>query len=300
MHAMRQTWDRCGPVVLRADPELVGALLQTDRETEIGRKWLGRMRFESVAVTFVEPLRIRDGDQVCIYRGFFAAGTVSRSAPGWPPSAAMVAAGSGAEPMWTTYRPFSESEDVRILWLLEYEGHPNLRGGQTMAHPLRTGKAGPRTISQFIERLNRAYQRSGHGDDDAALLTPLGLLLLMYLSSSEPDLADVEPRSPTGNTTSRKGPRVINLGLRVGAALRSWRKGSASGAGPAGWRLPPHIRAAHWRRSRLARRDDTGAIVGDVHGAEGAAWDYIWYWIPPTPVNVSAEGPTPAVRQLRH
>lgn len=303
MQAMRSTWERLGPVVLRADPDLVGALLSTDRDTEIGRQWLGRMRFDCVALTFAEPIRIHDGDNVCVYRGFFASGVVSKPRPGVRPPQIGDGLDEHAEAVWTTYHPFGDADDVRILWLLEYEGHPNLRGGQTMTLPLHNQEKGPRTIAQFIDRLNRAYGALGHGEDDAGILTPLGLLLLMYLSSSEPDLSEVDPgtdrRGAPPDARRRKAPRVINLGLRVGGAVRGWRRAGAGGRGKStGWHLPPHIRAAHWRRSRIARRDDASVIVGDVHGEEGVDWDYVWHWIPPTPVNVTAEGPAPAVRQL--
>jgi len=286
-------------VVLRADADLVGALLSTDRDTEIGRQWLGRMRFESVALTFAEPLRIRDGDQVCVYRGFFATGFTSRPTTDRPAPVAATEGGLKVESTWTTYRRFSEGDGIRIVWLLEYEGHPDLRGGQTMTIPLRAEEEGPRTIGQLIDHLHTAYLAMGHGEEDAATLVPLGLLLLMYLSSSDPDLSEVEPAPHRRGAPVKKAPRVINLGLRVGGALRSWRKsGPARRGETTGWHLPPHIRAAHWRRSRVAHRDEAGNIVGDVHGDEGVDWDYVLHWIPPTPVNVAANGPQPVVRQL--
>jgi hypothetical protein len=273
--------------------------LSTDRNTEIGRQWLGRMRFECAAVTFAEPISIRDRESVCVYRGFFATGFTSRSAPNRRPPMAAMGRGFDPEAVWTTYCPFSDAEDVRIMWLLEYEGRPHLRGGQTMTLPLRNDEPGPKTVGAYIDHLNVAYRALGHGDDDAAVLTPLGLLLLMYLSSSEPDLSDVEPGATGRRPAKRKDPQVINLGLRVGSALRTWRwTGSAPPGEATGWHLPPHISVAHWRRSRVARRDGGGAIVGNVHGEEGVDWDYVWHWIPPTPVNVSTDGPAPAVRQL--
>ncbi|WP_426562127.1 hypothetical protein ACPPVT_16520 [Angustibacter sp. McL0619] len=67
-----------------------------------------------------------------------------------------------------------------------------------------------------------------------------------------------------------------------------------------GWRLPPHIRKAHWHRVRVAVRDEAGVIVGDRAGQQGVDWFYELRWYPPTPVNVSpaTTGPDPVVRKV--
>lgn len=63
-----------------------------------------------------------------------------------------------------------------------------------------------------------------------------------------------------------------------------------------GWRLPPHVRRAHWHRVRVANRDQTGAIVGNRTGAADVDWHYEMRWYPPAPVNVSNDEPPPTVR----
>jgi hypothetical protein len=121
---MRTTWDQTDRVLLRCDPDLVGALLDADRDTEIGSNWLSHMRFRSAAFVFSGPLRIPDDDDdICLYRGFFAAGTKHRDTHS--PSG-----------IWTTYHAFSEAEDVRLVWLFGFEGSPNFRGGQTLQLPV--------------------------------------------------------------------------------------------------------------------------------------------------------------------
>lgn len=56
----------------------------------------------------------------------------------------------------------------------------------------------------------------------------------------------------------------------------------------------PHWRKGHWRRARLAHRDDTGAIIGDVHGSQGQDWDYRLDWIKPKRVNARLDSTDPA------
>ena len=49
--------------------------------------------------------------------------------------------------------------------------------------------------------------------------------------------------------------------------------------------MSPHARRGHWRRSRVATRDASGQIVGDVHGVHGTDWRYVGHWIAPTLVH---------------
>ena len=67
--------------------------------------------------------------------------------------------------------------------------------------------------------------------------------------------------------------------------------------GIAEWRLPPHIRIAHWHRVRVAERDENGNVIGNRLGVEGIDWHYEPRWYPPTPVNADG-GVAPAVRDL--
>ena len=102
---------------------------------------------------------------------------------------------------------------------------------------------------------------------------------------------------PAYATHSEPSPQQIresvigNLGWRTGAALRQQRK-RPSGAGESegspglgGWRLPPHIRKAHWHRVRIVERDENSHAIGSREGIEGVDWHYELRWYPPTPVN---------------
>jgi hypothetical protein len=102
---------------------------------------------------------------------------------------------------------------------------------------------------------------------------------------------------------------VGNAGWRVGAAIRTWRKTSGPAVspagtrpaetGPSGWRLPPHIRRAHWHRVRIATRNRMGNVTGNRSGEQGTDWHYEMRWYPPIPVNVSDQiPPGPTVREL--
>ena len=112
---------------------------------------------------------------------------------------------------------------------------------------------------------------------------------------------------PAYATHSEPSPQQIresvigNLGWRTGAALRQQRK-RPSGAGESegspglgGWRLPPHIRKAHWHRVRIVERDENSHAIGSREGIEGVDWHYELRWYPPTPVNADG-GVAPTVR----
>ena len=300
MHNQRGLWERTDRILLRCDPDLVGALLDTARDSEIGSHWLSHLPYRSVAVVLTDPLRIPDGERICIYHGFFAAGVRVRKAPLLPTPDFVGPKGGGA--LWTTYHSLDEGEDVRLIWLFSVE-RTNEPGAQTVSVPV-TGPifTRPRTVGDLIEQIGAAYAATGAGASDASLLVPVGLLILMYLASEEPDITS--PPALHGSSGQAPGGAVIaDLGLRVGSAIRQYRREAAEPEpdGPAragGWRLPPHIRSAHWRRSRIAKRADDGTITGDVHGTHGEDWDYAWRWIPPTPVNVTLGGPPPTVRRV--
>lgn len=109
--------------------------------------------------------------------------------------------------------------------------------------------------------------------DAIAGLTRVGLALLVYLVS---DGADTRPAGPPRGRAPKgqdgRPTRVLELGFRVGAALRASpapRRAGEPGRAQPGRTVAPHIRRAHWhvyrvgpgRRERVVR------------------------WLPPIPIN---------------
>jgi hypothetical protein len=211
---------------------------------------------------------------------------------------------------WTTYGPFSGADGIRFLWFFNYKMNPAPQA-QSITVPLKGLFSGEgMTIAQLVkmqEHVAGEYGKSVSGTtwgQELDVLVPLSIQLTLYMAAQEPDLDWI----PAGHRSRHKElgttAKVGNVGWRVGAALRAWRKengpGSPSaGTGPAGWRLPPHIRRAHWHRVRVATRDQAGNITGNRSGEQETDWHYEMRWFPPTPVNVSDQAPlAPSVREI--
>ncbi|ADH65432.1 conserved hypothetical protein (plasmid) [Allomeiothermus silvanus DSM 9946] len=133
----------------------------------------------------------------------------------------------------------------------------------------------------------------------AAFDTVRGLLnLALYLASEEPDLSGrPRPLPGVGQRRKDKPPRVypepdplrIEVGWRIGAALRRARQAEARGQGGAGKSPQPHIRRAHWHLywTGEGSRKDPSKARPKVR------------WIEPTLVGADRlEGELPAVVRI--
>jgi hypothetical protein len=287
------------PVCLRLDDEFAQALLDSDADTEINPDWLDRCPFASFSVTLAEPLSLFDGEVLCHYHGFIALGITSRPVPG-PTSR------DGLARARSTYGPLADADGVRGVWLYTEDGdpRPRLQSVTALARGLiASGREWPQTISGLIEAQREMTASTGQGwGQELSVLAPLTLLLPMYLAASDPDL-DWLPPETTARPQQIQTAKVANLGWRVGSAVRTYRRQDTEAAqagrtGAGGWRLPPHIRRAHWHRVRIATRDETGTVIGDRLGEHGVHWHYESRWIPPTPVNAVDGQVAPVVRPL--
>lgn len=287
-----QVWND-SPVVLRADWDFAQALLDSDTDVELVPSWLERMPFDALAYSLSEPLVVYDGEVLCRYTGFVVAGVTSRS----------TGASSGRYTRaFTTYGPLARAEGIRCLWAYTEDGDPTPRG-QTITCMI-TGEMGQQsTLAELVEGQRHLLEAEGRAwGEELETLVPLSIQLLLYLAAVEPDLDWLAPET-IARPQQLQRAQVANVGWRVGAAVRNWRQ-EASGSAQhteraGGWRMPPHIRKAHWQRVRIATRSDAGVIVGDRLGEQGVDWDYQMRWYPPTPVNASANGVDPAVREVR-
>jgi hypothetical protein len=293
-HFVLEEW-RKTRVVLRADLEFVGALLNSDTNVELVPDWLDRSPFNSVAFSFPEPISLHDGDRLCHYHGFIAAGIRSGS----PEKGA-----GDMQRVYTRYGPLPWGDGVRFLWVFNVDGDPTTHC-QTVSMFVRGEHAKPdiRTLADLIKEREAGSQAFGFqwGKDELAALVPISVQLMLYLTATEPDL-DWLPPEQIRRPHQLQAARVGNVGWRVGSAMRTWRRGqpaAPTGRRLSGWRLPPHIRRAHWHRVRVATRAADGTVVGSRTGVQGVDWNYEMRWYPPTPVNVSDDvPPDPTVREV--
>lgn len=297
-HVMLHEWRR-SCVVVRADAEFAGALLDSDTDVPLVPDWLGKLPFDSFACVLNEPMSLDDGYNLCHYMGFIATGIRSRRVT--------ETTEERYGRSWTTYGPFAEADGIRFLWLLNHHQDPAPRA-QTVSVLLKGELAHEdMTIAKLVTAQQHMTIAAGQEwGQELDVLVPLSIQLALYMAAQEPDLEwiPLEHRSKHKELTATA--KVGNVGWRVGAALRTWRNNPGNARetsqgpnGPSGWRLPPHIRRAHWHRVRVATRDKAGNIIGDRQGQQGIDWHYDMRWFPPTPVNVTEQSPVaPVVREL--
>ncbi|MCW8175309.1 AcrVA2 family anti-CRISPR protein [Verminephrobacter aporrectodeae] len=115
------------------------------------------------------------------------------------------------------------------------------------------------------------------------------LSLLLYLCSEQPDILNWEPEQPQFKYLGKKrrwlaskNVREWDVGLRLGAALKSARERSAAtdGATSNGTPARPHVRRAHWHSYWIGKRGEQSISLR---------------WLPPIPVNVADAEKLPAV-----
>lgn len=282
-------WAR-SPVSLRLDADFTSAMLDSDDDAPISTDWLDRSPFDTFCVTLAEPLSLHDGTDLCHYWGFIALGITSRPVD--------------ERRVQTLYGPLAAADGIRALWLYTKDGSsgPEMQTVTTMVRG--TTRHGDTTVGQVVRAQQEIARMQGSTwGAELEVISPLTLLLAMYLAASEPDLEWLPPER-TARPQQLQNARIGDLGWRIGAAVRDYRREDTSrSAGPAlgrpgGWRLPPHIRRAHWRRVRIATRDDSGAVIGNQRGAQDVDWHYETRWIPPTPVNAVDGQVAPAVRPV--
>ncbi|CAN3131773.1 Rv3651-like N-terminal domain-containing protein [Mycobacterium sp. smrl_JER01] len=291
------------PVVLRVDDEFAGALVSANTDVELVPDWLTRFPFNAVAYSLATPLSLHDGQRLCRYLGMVVAGTVSeyRHVGGSGPAPVLgnlKLQGADGRGVFTAYTRIPAAQGVRCMWVYQEEGDPNPQL-QSVTFPLR-GDLAVTTLADLIETQIEGAHDAGNSDGkELPVLIPLSLSLLLYSAAGDPEI-DWPPPEQISRPQQISRAQIGNLGWRTGASLRQYRRqaGERTGdVGIAGWRLPPHIRIAHWHRVRVAERDENGSVLGNRLGVEGVDWHYELRWYPPTPVNADG-GVAPAVRDL--
>jgi hypothetical protein len=285
---MAPRWDE-SPVALRVDAEFAGALMNSNTDVELVPDWLDRFPFNAVTYSLVEPLPLNDGHQVCRYGGMLVTG------------ANRVVLSSKTS--YTTYVNIPGAQGARCLWVYTVDGCPRPQL-QTVTFRLRGDPLADTTLAGLIEAQIYAANEAGQSaGEELPTLIPLSLSLLLYTAVTDPEI-DWPPAEHIARPQQLRDSRIGNLGWRVGSALRLARRQPPTPASSdgeialrGGWRLPPHIRKAHWHRVRVAERDDRGQVIGDRSGVEGVDWHYELRWWPPTAINAD-RGIAPAVREF--
>ncbi|WP_036424901.1 hypothetical protein [Mycolicibacterium vinylchloridicum] len=166
------------------------------------------------------------------------------------------------------------------MWVYQEEGDPT-RQLQSVTFPLRGDLAAAATLADLVAAQIQGAHEAGNSDgEELPVLIPLSLSQLLYSASGDPEI-DWPPAEQISRPQQISRAEIGNLGWRTGASLRQYRRQAGERAGDvdiAGWRLPPHIRIAHWHRVRVAERDDGGNVVGNRLGAEGIDWHYELRW----------------------
>lgn len=292
------------PVVLRVDDEFAGALINANTDVELVPDWLTRFPFDAAAYSLATPLSLHDGKRMCHYRGMVVAGIVSEytdlKGQGIAPKAGNLRLrDSSGRGVLTAYTKIPAAQGVRCMWVYQDEGDPSPQL-QSVTFILRGELASQTTIADLVTaQIHGAHEAGNSNGDELSVLIPLSLSLLLYSAAGDPDI-DWPPAEQISRPQQINRATIGNLGWRTGTSLRQYRRqaGERTGAvGIAGWRLPPHIRMAHWHRVRVAERDDRGNVTGNRLGTEGADWHYELRWYPPTPVNADG-GLSPEVRDF--
>lgn len=174
------------------------------------------------------------------------------------------------------YCLFPKSFDLQFALFLTGKQYP-----RTVAVPLGEG-----TLVDALNRLDKQDAESlatvGKRPDRKATtmiedFAPL-FQLLIYLCSTEADMPPIQhPRErvrSSGAVDSPKEHRVWDVGVRIGAAIRSYVDKEATAGeshpGVPGREVRPHIRRAHWHHFWTGSKDAQKLIVK---------------WLPPIPVN---------------
>ncbi|WP_166904751.1 hypothetical protein [Mycobacterium sp. DL440] len=300
---MEEQWT-ASPVVLRVDGEFAGALMNSNTDVELAPDWLQRFPFNAVAYSLAEPISLHDGHRLCHYSGMIVAGINSTRVGTMTPRAqgsrsqAITSEGS----QFAHYLNIPAAQGVRCLWVFKEDGDPSPQL-QTVSLPLRgpLARQGGTLAGLIDAQITLAQDAGRSGGSELPVLIPLSLSLLLYTAAGDPEI-DWPPAEQISRIQQIRTAQIGHLGWRTGAALRQARSqpGRAGGdaqPGLGGWRLPTHIRKAHWHRVRVVERDEHGHTVGRRDGVEGIDWHYEVRWYPPTPVN-AAKGVGPMVRNL--
>jgi hypothetical protein len=268
--ASRRLWQAGGRIVYDIDPDLWAALGDTDDDTTVPLSVFARLPHSNPFVALPEPmdLPLLDGGTQRV-GGFFVVGKNGH--------------GDHFHQV-STHSPAARSLGLVIGGqVFDPDGRPLLTpdGVQDMIWSRVTLTAGHRaepTMGELIAAIVARYRHDLSTADAVNETLPARIRrcvsVLVYLCATNADLrplpASVARRQ--GKTRGQGKPaRTVQVGYRVGAALRRWHAGQHRTAGqPTGQRRAPHVRRAHFHTYRVGPgRTDTRVR-----------------WLAPIPINM--------------
>lgn len=143
---------------------------------------------------------------------------------------------------------------------------------------------------EIIRERNPSHPISKNQEKNLGALIGPFLNILLFICSQASEIGDgvVRPILPTPKNTKRGNrffppnePNVWDVGVRLGASLRTARESSENQSVNSGSTVRPHIRRAHWH--------------GYWHGQRNTDRDFKLKWIPPIAVKVEDYETIPAV-----
>lgn len=309
---MLARWRKFSPVALRIDSTFAQALAESDMNAELIPDWQDRLPFDTFVGSLSSPLVLYDGITINRYIGFIVGGIVVG-----PPRRDA----KRFTQVDSSYRALAGADGFRFIWFFRTDEDPQAVQGQAFTWFMRGphAKADVTTLAQLVEhKINASsaivdanlgttiYQSTGmdkpHGLELPTLI-PLSVQLLLYLAATEPEDIQTIPPQKMKRPSQLADAKVIDMGWRTGAALRMATRQAGAGTARSrdgGWKLPPHMRRAHWARRRIATRNEAGVIIGDRQGLKDIDWHYELRWLAPTGVNIEAGDPVqPSVRSLK-
>lgn len=285
-----ERWAR-GRVVYAIDTDLAEAVLETDwADTPIPGDLLARLPHPNPMVVLPEPIDIPAPDgSVDRFEAFIVVGAAHLDGIDfdvYDPRTTMLK-------LWFIGHGV-DANSGRPLTTTQHLPNGQVRSGPSMAMMAVSTPLEDLTMSQRREWIAEAIKGPLSGvdptfpSDDAAAdasarMIAYGLGLLVYLVTDEADTEEVRVRGEVSRRkakmpTASPATRVIEVGYRIGAALRSHRLSRGTNRDGAGNTVAPHIRRAHLHTFRR----------GPGHSERFVKW------LPPIAVN--ADGSLPHVQ----
>jgi hypothetical protein len=240
-------WSRY-KVVHSIDPNLWAELADADDDTMIPVGTLSKLPYPDPFVALPEPIVIPAVDNSGVntqrIEGFFLTGRFN--------------VGGG-------YLPTSTAKANGDLSLLICSRIVRPDGSQVLTADGRKDVAWTRigisegmTVGQMCDATRKTFQVAARGLDwesEIVLSVRRAVAVILYLCATNADLQPVKapPAKRAKGKTGRRRPQVVNVGFRLGAALRSYyiRQAEAERGEPTGRKVRPHLRRAHFHTFRV-------------------------------------------------
>lgn len=276
--AHRRLWERTR-IVYDVDPDALAAIADTENGT-IPADLLGRLPHPNPFVALPEPVDLpMDDGGIQRVVGFFVCG----AAPG------MLGAIQRSSD-----RPGNRA--LRMMFcgrVLTADGTQAraANGDRDMVWTRVTLDPAEGDLDAMIAASMSAFVSAPgtHADwrSDVPTLMRMAASLVVYLCTDNADTVEVRPAARrTGRKAQKARTRTVQVGFRVGTALRAHRRRTAGPTSSPGTGrvMPPHVRRAHLAKYYTGPR-----------AVPLADRPWVFHWIPPLPINMTGPADTTTV-----